>query len=615
MAELKIVVSIKQVPDADDLRIDPVTNNLVREGVPAVINPPDLHAIEEAVRLKERYGGKTIVITMGPSQAETALREALAMGIDEAYLISDRAMAGADTWATSYTLSRAIQKLGGADLVIFGRRAVDGETEQVGPQTAKWLGIPVIGYVSQIKSIDKEKIVAVRTTEFDEEVVEAPIPALITVLETPNNKPRQPDIMSLIKAKTTKITVWNKDDIQADPTKIGLAGSPTKVIKVSPPPKTRKAEIIDGKNDVEKAAKWFLDKVFESLKEEESSLKEYIKPKAKVKVNSEIWVYIDHIGEKPNRASFEIMSEARRIADLMDTSMSAVIVGGEATKGIIEEVFEYGADKVYFAETKGYDLYDNEVYTRALSKIILKYKPEAVFFPGTRNARELASTTAIEVNTGLIADCTNFDVDDKGVLLSTRPDFGGKEMSTIICPRHRPVMVTVRAGVFMPLPRVPGKKGELVREEIDDLFTRLKILDYKRIEKRNVLAEADIVVGVGRGIKSPENIKMFEEFASLLGGVLGVSKPLADMGWYPKERQIGQTGTTIRPKIYIALGISGAVQHLVGILSSRKIGAINLDPSAPIFENCDFGVVGDIFEIVPKMAELLRNEKVKGNGV
>ncbi|TRM80803.1 electron transfer flavoprotein subunit alpha [Sulfolobus sp. D5] len=615
MAELKIVVSIKQVPDADDLRIDPVTNNLVREGVPAVINPPDLHAIEEAVRLKERYGGKTIVITMGPSQAETALREALAMGIDEAYLISDRAMAGADTWATSYTLSRAIQKLGGADLVVFGRRAVDGETEQVGPQTAKWLGIPVIGYVSQIKSIDKEKIVAVRTTEFDEEVVEAPIPALITVLETPNNKPRQPDIMSLIKAKTTKITVWNKDDIQADPTKIGLAGSPTKVIKVSPPPKTRKAEIIDGKKDVEKAAKWFLDKIFESLKEEESSLKEYTKPKTKVKVNSEIWVYIDHIGEKPNRASFEIMSEARRIADLMDTSMSAVIVGGEATKGIIQEVFEYGADKVYLAETKGYDLYDNEIYTRALSKMILKYKPEAVFFPGTRNARELASTTAIEVNTGLIADCTNFDVDDKGVLLSTRPDFGGKEMSTIICPRHRPVMVTVRAGVFMPLPRVPGKKGELVREEIDDLFTRLKILDYKRIEKRNVLAEADIVVGVGRGIKSPENIKMFEEFASLLGGVLGVSKPLADMGWYPKDRQIGQTGTTIRPKVYIALGISGAVQHLVGILSSRKIGAINLDPSAPIFENCDFGVIGDIFEIVPKMAELLRNERGKGNGV
>ncbi|ADX86506.1 FAD-binding protein [Saccharolobus islandicus] len=609
MPELKVVVSIKQVPDVDELRIDPVTNNLVREGVPAIINPPDLHAIEEAVRLKERYGAKTIVITMGPPQADSALREALAMGIDEAYLISDRAMAGADTWATSYTISKAVQKLGGADLILFGRRAVDGETEQVGPQTGKWLGLPVIGYVSEIKKLEKDKIIVTRTTEFDEEVIEAPIPTVLTMLEVAN-KPRQPDILSLIKAKTAKITVWNKDDIKAEPDKIGLAGSPTKVIKVQPPPKTRKAEIIDGKKDIEKAAKWFLDKIFESLKEDESTLKEYVKPKPKVKVNGEIWVYIDHIGEKPNRASFEIMGEARRIADLMDTSLSAVIVGGEATKSLIDETFEYGADKVYFVETKGFDRYDNEVYTRALATVIKKYKPEAVFFPGTKNTRELASTTAIEVNTGLIADCTNFDVDDKGVLLSTRPDFGGKEMSTIICPKHRPVMVTVRAGVFMPLPRVPGKKGELVREEVDDLFTRLKVLDYRVIEKRNILAEADIVVGVGRGIRSPENIKMAEELASLLGGVVGVSKPLADMGWYPKERQVGQTGTTIRPKVYIALGVSGAVQHLVGILSSRKIGAINLDPSAPIFENCDFGVVGDIFEIVPKMVELLKKKEV-----
>jgi len=608
LPELKVVVSIKQVPDVDELRIDPVTNNLVREGVPAVINPPDLHAIEEAVRLKERYGAKTIVITMGPPQADSALREALAMGIDEAYLISDRAMAGADTWATSYTVSKAVQKLGGADLILFGRRAVDGETEQVGPQTGKWLGLPVIGYVSEIKKLEKDKIIVTRTTEFDEEVIEAPIPTVLTMLEVAN-KPRQPDILSLIKAKTAKITVWNKDDIKAEPDKIGLAGSPTKVIKVQPPPKTRKAEIIDGRKDIEKAAKWFLDKIFESLKEDESTLKEYVKPKPKVKVNGEIWVYIDHIGEKPNRASFEIMGEARRIADLMDTSLSAVIVGGEATKSLIDETFEYGADKVYFVETKGFDRYDNEVYTRALATVIKKYKPEAVFFPGTKNTRELASTTAIEVNTGLIADCTNFDV-DKGVLLSTRPDFGGKEMSTIICPKHRPVMVTVRAGVFMPLPRVQGRKGELVREEIDDLFTRLKVLDYRVIEKRNILAEADIVVGVGRGIRSPENIKMAEELASLLGGVVGVSKPLADMGWYPKERQVGQTGTTIRPKVYIALGVSGAVQHLVGILSSRKIGAINLDPSAPIFENCDFGVVGDIFEIVPKMVELLKKKEV-----
>jgi len=206
------------------------------------------------------------------------------------------------------------------------------------------------------------------------------------------------------------------------------------------------------------------------------------------------------------------------------------------------------------------------------------------------------------VDTGLIADCTNFDVDEKGILHSTRPDFGGKEMSTIICPNHRPVMVTVRPGVFRPLPRTE-RKGEVIREEVEDLFTRFKVLETRKVERRNVLAEADVVVGVGRGIRDPENIKLAEELAEKLGGVVGVTKPLADSGWYPKDRQVGQTGVTIRPKLYIALGISGAVQHLVGIAGARKVIAINLDPEAQIFQNSDYGVVGDLFQVVP---ELLR---------
>lgn len=591
---VRVIVSIKQVPDADDLRIDPVTNNLVREGVPSVINPPDLHAIEEGVRIKERYGGEVIVITMGPPQAEAALREALAMGVDKAYLITDRAMAGADTWATSYTLYKAIKTIGEADIYVFGRRAVDGETEQVGPQTAKWLGIPIVGYVSKIEKIDMEnkKLVVTRTTEFDEETVEVPLPAVITVNEV-INKPRQPDILSIINAKLAKIQRLSKDDIKAEPNKIGLAGSPTKVIKVHPPPKTRNPEIFKGK-DPKEAAEWLVEKIKLSLFAKEE-LTSYQKPTPVAKANGEIWVYVDHISGEPNPASWEIMSEARRIADLMSTSLSAVVIGAD----LAEEALSYGADKVYQVKTS-VSRYDNDVYTRALGALIKKYKPEAVFFPGTKNSRELASTTAIEVNTGLIADCTSFDVDAKGILYSTRPDFGGKEMSTIICPTSRPVMVTVRAGVFKPLPKT-SKKGEVVEEKLDDETTRFKVLSYKKLEKRNVLTEADIVIGVGRGIKSPENIKLAEELASVLGGVVGVSKPLADMGWYPKDRQIGQTGNTIRPKLYIALGISGAVQHLVGISGAKRIIAINIDPEAPIFSNCDYGVVGDLFEIVPEV--------------
>lgn len=591
---VRVIVSIKQVPDADDLRIDPITNNLVREGVPAVINPPDLHAIEEAVRVKERYGGETAVITMGPPQAEVSLRDALAMGIDKAYLITDRAMAGADTWATSYTLFKAIKKIGEADLYIFGRRAVDGETEQVGPQTARWLGIPVVGYVSKIEKIDMEnhRMIAVRTTEFDEEVVEVPLPAVITVNEV-INKPRQSDILSIINAKMAKIVKLTKDDINAEPNKIGLAGSPTKVIKVRPPPKTRNPEIIQGK-DPKEAADWVISKIRTALlaKEENTT---YEKPTPVTKVNGEVWVYVDHISGEPNPASWEIMGEARRIADLMSTNLAAVVIGAD----LAEEALSYGADKVYQVKTS-VTRYDNDVYTRALSRLAKKYKPEAIMFPGTKNARELASTSAIEIDTGLIADCTNFEVDPKGVLNSTRPDFGGKEMSTIICPTSRPVMVTVRAGVFKPLPKI-NRKGDVIEEKLDDEFSRFKVLEYRKLERKNALTEADIVIGVGRGIKNPENIKLAEELASVLGGVVGVSKPLADMGWYPKDKQIGQTGNTIRPKLYIALGISGAVQHLVGISGSKRILAINLDPEAPIFSNCDYGVVGDLFEIVPEV--------------
>lgn len=595
---VRIIVSIKQVPDADDLRVDPVTNTLVREGVPAVINPPDLHAIEEAVRLKERYGGEVIVITMGPPQAEVSLREAIAMGADETYLITDRAMAGADTWATSYTVFKAIKKIGDADLYIFGRRAVDGETEQVGPQTAKWLGIPIIGYVSKVEKVDKKNntLSVIRSTEFDEETVEVPLPATITVNEDINT-PRQPDILSIIKSKSAKIHKLTKDDIGAEPNKIGLAGSPTKVIKVHPPPKTRNPELYKEK-DPKGAAEWLTEKIKISLSQTQEKI-EYKKPEPVAKVNGELWVYVDHIDEEPNETSWEIMSEARRIADLLSTTLSAVIIGAD---NIVEDAFEYGADKVYLVKSN-VKRYDNDIYTRALSIVAKKYKPEAIFFPGTKSSRELASTTAIEINTGLIADCTSFDVDSKGILYATRPDFGGKEMSTIICPNHRPVMMTVRSGVFKPIHN--HKKGEIVEEKLDDEFSRYKILDYRRKEKRNFLTDSDIVIGVGRGIKSPENIKLAEELADVLGGVVGVSKPLADMGWYPKDRQVGQTGNTIRPKLYIALGISGAVQHLVGISGARKIIAINIDPEAPIFNNCDYGVIGDLFEVVPELIKRL----------
>ncbi len=603
MKGINIVVAVKQVPDADDLRIDPVTNNLVREGVPAIINPPDLHAIEEALRLKEKYGGSLSIVSMGPPKGDITLRESVAMGADNVYLVTDGAMVGSDTWATSYTLSQSIKKIGNPDIILFGRRALDGETQQVGPQTAMWLGIPEVAYSDKILDIDMKKKTAKlqRTTEFDTEVVEVAMPFVATITEN-SNTPREATLEGMIKSMTYQVTRYSKTDIDADPAKIGLAASPTKVIKVRPPPKMRNPEIIQN-DDLNKTVEFLISKIKDSIKGMKSMESGYEKPAPVTKVDDSIWVYIDHFDGELNKTSLEILGAARRVADLMDTNLGAVIIG-ENDEHLIDMAFKYGADEAYYCEAKNAKKYDNDIYTKALEMMINKYKPNSVFYPGTSNSRELASTTAIHVNTGLIADCIIFDVDEKGQLQATRPDFGGKETSTIICPNNKPVMVTTRSGVFSALPE-RNFKGKIYKESIGEVESRFKITDYKNIEKTNELAAAQVVVGAGRGFVNKDNLKMGEELAEKIGGILGISKPLADAGWYRKDRQVGQTGTTIRPNLYIALGISGAIQHLVGIQGAKRIIAINSDPEAQIFENCDYGVIGDIFQIVPELIKKL----------
>jgi len=234
---MNFIVCIKQVPNTTNVQIDPKTGTLKREGVESIINPFDEYAIEEGIRLKERLGGKTTVITMGPPQAESALREALSRGIDEAILISDRAFAGADTLATSYTLARAIKTIGQYDLIICGKQASDGDTAQVGPGIAEALDIPHLAYVRKIISIDSTAITAERMMEDGADVIQMPLPALITVVKEINT-PRLPSLRAMMNARKAKIAVWNAETIKAEKDRIGLTGSPTMVQKVfSPPPR------------------------------------------------------------------------------------------------------------------------------------------------------------------------------------------------------------------------------------------------------------------------------------------------------------------------------------------------------------------------------------------
>jgi electron transfer flavoprotein beta subunit len=256
------IVCIKQVPDTTDVKIDPERGTLIREGVPSIINPFDTYAIEEGLLLKEKFGGKVTVVTMGPPQAMSALKEAVAMGADEAVLLSDRDFAGADTWATAYTLAKAIRKIGAYDVILCGRQAIDGDTGQVGPGVATQLGICQLTYVAKIRAIDPTtgSIEVERLVEEGREVVRAPLPCLLTVVKD-INQPRYPSILGLRRASKAQIPVWTARDIEADPKLTGLAGSPTKVVKISsPPPREGKCAVIQA-GSPEEAAELLVEKL------------------------------------------------------------------------------------------------------------------------------------------------------------------------------------------------------------------------------------------------------------------------------------------------------------------------------------------------------------------
>jgi electron transfer flavoprotein beta subunit len=242
---MNIIVCIKQVPETTEVKINPETNTLIREGVKSIINPFDMYAIEEAVRLKEKFGGKATVISMGPPQAEAALREAISMGIDEGILVCDRAFAGSDTWATSYTLTAAIKKIGAFDLIICGKQASDGDTAQVGPGISAHLDIPQVTYVKKIEEVKDKSMRVERMMEEGYEVIETPLPALITVVKE-INEPRLPSLKGMIKAKSAKLITWGQKDLNLDPQGIGLCGSPTQVVKIFTPPQRTGGQILNG---------------------------------------------------------------------------------------------------------------------------------------------------------------------------------------------------------------------------------------------------------------------------------------------------------------------------------------------------------------------------------
>jgi electron transfer flavoprotein alpha subunit len=332
----------------------------------------------------------------------------------------------------------------------------------------------------------------------------------------------------------------------------------------------------------------------------------------KLSAYSGVWVFVEQTEGEAAKVSWELLGKGRELADTLSETLSAVVIG-EGVEELCLDAFAYGADRAYLLDAPVFRHYRTESYLKAVCQLIEKYKPEIILMGATGLGRDLAGAVATAVGTGLTADCTGLSIDDKRNLMQTRPAFGGNIMATIMCDKFRPQMATVRPHVMPMAEKQPGKSGEIIREscplnEEDILVKVLEIVSDRKKDNVDV-AGAEFIVSGGRGMMGKENFAMLKELADELGGVVGASRSAVDAGWMPQERQVGQTGKTVRPKIYIACGISGAIQHLVGMQDSDVIIAINRDKEAPIFEVATYGIVGDLFQVIPAITNRLREIK------
>lgn len=325
-----------------------------------------------------------------------------------------------------------------------------------------------------------------------------------------------------------------------------------------------------------------------------------------------IWVFIETECGKPKNVGFELINVAKPLAQAKGCNLVAVVIGKDIVE-VAKDAIRYGADSAITVDGPEYEYYTTDAFAKALTTLVEKYKPETLMIGATNNGRDLGPRVSCRLKTGLTADCTGIDIDEAtGNIAWTRPTFGGNLMATIMCPDHRPQMGTVRPGVFKKGEYDETRTGEIIKEEIsvapEEIRTKL-VERVKEVAESINLEEAEIIVSGGRGVGSAENFAIIKELADVLGATVGCSRAVVDAGWMPHAHQVGQSGKNVAPKLYFAIGISGAIQHVAGISGADTIVAINKDPDAPIFEVADYGIVGNLNDVVPALTEAFKAQK------
>jgi len=323
-------------------------------------------------------------------------------------------------------------------------------------------------------------------------------------------------------------------------------------------------------------------------------------------MSNDVFVWIEQFEGEPVAVSWETLGAARRLADEQGGDVVACLFGGEGLEAVAQEAFAYGADRVLLAEDETLTHFRVEPQAALMAKVVRDAEPDIVLIGATFRGRELGPALAVELETGCIADCTELTFDD-GQVVATRPIYAGKLLSTCVIPERCPQIFTTRVRAFVKPEPDPNRSGEVVAVEpvLAEADIPLKVTGLKESEGGVSLADAGIIVSGGRGVAGPEGYEPLRKLAEVLGGAIGASRAAVDAGWIPYERQVGQTGKTVNPDLYIACGISGAIQHQAGMRTSKVIVAVNKDPEAPIFKLAHYGVVGDLFKVVPALTEAL----------
>jgi electron transfer flavoprotein alpha subunit len=627
---MNYIILIKQVPDIKNIpkeAWDWEKGTLKRGLLDNVCNELDKQALAFGIRMREQQKGKTVALTMGPPFAEDVLRYALSIGVDYGVLLTDRKLGGADTAATAYPLAQAIRKVekeifnGDKNyIIVSGMQSVDGDTAQVPPQIAEELGIVHIAYATSF-SFDNGSLRVERITRRGTEAVASEnYPCLVTVTEW--TQPLNASFSRTRWAHSQELYQWSADDVNADESHIGLAGSRTNVVKIFSP-KEVSQRICVFENDLGKLVTMIKEKYTAEAEvaEEEEKPKYQLPEGKKSDYKGDVWVYAEQEGGELHPSSFELLGKATELADPLGEKVGAVLVGRDI-KGLAKELIAYGAEKVYIAE---HELLENFLplpYTKAISGMIEKYKPQMMLFSATPLGRELGPRVAYSSRSGLTADCTGLDIIDfkrgdterVGILMQTRPALGGNVMASIITQNSTVQMSTARPGVMKALESDKTRKGEIFEYSpgLTEADLGAKIVSAEIRQCASELKDARIIVSGGRGLKSKECFEQYinplaEGFSKFLDKetMVGASRLAVESGFIDRSHQVGQTGQTVKPRLYIAIGISGAVQHVTGMQSSDIIVAINKDPNARIFKVADYGVVGNLEEIVPELITAL----------